>query len=134
MAQAIKPSEPSTGRSALGRQKLLIRDLKLLATFIRIYCGGRHRDAVKEPVVLRTHDVAAIHGRPLHLCQACRKLLTHAFMKRTACPLDPKPKCKACPEHCYAPQYRTQIREVMAYSGRRLVLSGRLDYLIHLLF
>jgi len=41
--------------------------------------------------------------------------------------------CKHCPEHCYAPRYRAQIREVMRYSGPRLVLRGRLDYLWHLL-
>jgi hypothetical protein len=34
----------------------------------------------------------------------------------------------------YHPQYWQRIREVMKYSGRKLVLSGRLDYLYHLLF
>ena len=55
-------------------------------------------------------------------------------MKRSRCPLDPKPACKHCPVHCYHPTYRQNIREVMRYSGRRLVLSGRLDMLYHLLF
>ncbi len=109
-------------------------DLRLLANFVRIYCDELHHTLQKEQFSLRTYDVPAIHRRPLRLCQSCRKLLAHAFVKRTACPLDPKPPCKACPTHCYAPGYRAQIREVMKYSGRRLVLSGRLDYLIHLLF
>jgi hypothetical protein len=112
----------------------LIGDLRTLARFIDVYCRHRHNGAAKEPVRLKTHAVDAIHGRPLVLCTPCRKLLAHAFVKRTHCPLDPKPACKKCPTHCYAPKYRQQIREVMKYSGRRLVLSGHLDYLYHLLF
>ena len=77
--------------------------------------------------------MTAIHGKPLHLCAACTKLLSHSFVKRRSCPLDPKPACKRCPTHCYAPFYRAQIREVMKVSGRKFVLRGRLDYLLHLL-
>jgi hypothetical protein len=112
----------------------LTRDLKTLAVFIGIYCRGRHAAAARSPVELKTHDVAAIAGRPVELCPECRKLLTHAFVKRTHCPMHPKPQCKHCPVHCYHPTYRAQIREVMKYSGRRMVLTGRLDYLVHLLF
>jgi len=114
-------------------QRKLRRDLKVLAKFIALCCRHRHRDVEKPAVELKTHDVRAIYGRPLVLCEACRKLLAHAFVKRTHCPLEPKPACKKCPTHCYAAKYRQQIREVMKYSGRRLVLSGRLDYLFQLI-
>ena len=110
------------------------RDLKTLAQFIGIYCRHRHAGAPKHATRLKTHDVEAIAGEPLELCNACRKLLTHAFVKRTHCPMHPKPACKHCPSHCYHPTYRAQMRDVMKYSGRRLVLSGRLDLLLHLLF
>lgn len=114
--------------------RALHRDLKTLADFIRVYCRSKHPDAFKAPTTLRTHDVEAICGKPLLLCPSCRKLLAHGFTKRTHCPMEPKPACKRCPDHCYHPTYRRQIREVMKYSGRKLVLSGRLDYLVHLLF
>ena len=114
--------------------RALRRDLKILAQFVRIYCDHRHPQSEKEPLHLRTHDVAAIAGREVVLCANCRKLLAHSFVKRTGCPLDPKPACRRCPAHCYLPKYRAAIREVMRYSGTRLVLSGRLDYLYHLLF
>ncbi len=110
------------------------RDLKTLAMFIRIYCKHKHADAQKAPVALKTHDVQAITGRPVVLCRDCAKLLAHAFYKRSVCPMNPKPACKHCPNHCYHPAYRARIRQVMKYSGRRLVLTGRLDYLFHLLF
>ena len=118
----------------VAHDKKLHADLKLLAKFIGVYCRHRHAKMPEAPVLLSTHDISAFHAKPLELCADCRRLLAHAFVKRTACPLDPKPTCKRCPEHCYAPHYRQQIREVMKYSGRRLVLTGRLDYLIHLLF
>lgn len=110
------------------------RDLKTLALFIEIYCRGRHSDSEKAPAELPHFDVAKIAGKQIHLCPDCLKLLHHAFVKRTHCPMDPKPMCKHCPNHCYAPAYRQQIREVMKYSGRKLVMSGRVDYLLHLLF
>ncbi len=112
----------------------LRRDLRTLVRFIEVYCKRRHADVPKEPATLKTHDVEAIRGQRVALCHACRKLLAHAFVKRTRCPLDPKPACKHCPEHCYHPDYRARIRQVMKYSGIRLVLTGRLDYLYHLLF
>jgi hypothetical protein len=48
--------------------------------------------------------------------------------------MNPKPMCKHCPNHCYHPTYRAKIREVMQFSGRKLLLGGRVDYLLHLLF
>lgn len=108
------------------------RDLRTLARFIELHCRRRHCDSVRAPARLKTHDVTAIHGRPLLLCAECTKLLAHSFVKRSSCPMDPKPACKHCPNHCYHPKYRAQIREVMKYSGRRMLLRGRVDYLFHL--
>ena len=112
----------------------LLRDLKTLALFIDLYCRHKHAGAERTPVDLRTHDVAAIAGKTIVLCPECTKLLAHALVKRTHCPMDPKPMCKHCPNHCYHPTYRQQIREVMKFSGRKMVFGGRLDYLFHLLF
>jgi len=110
------------------------RDLKTIALFIQLYCKCRHAHAEKAKVELKTHDVNAIARREIVLCEECRKLLAHAFVKRSHCPMHPKPMCKHCPSHCYHPPYRAQIREVMKYSGKALLLRGRLDYLFHLLF
>ncbi|MHC4445781.1 MAG: nitrous oxide-stimulated promoter family protein [Planctomycetota bacterium] len=114
--------------------KKLRSDLKTLARFIEVYCRHQHTDKSKTPAKIKGYDLRAIAGKVPHLCPTCLKLITHAYVKRSLCPLEPKPACKRCPDHCYHPQYRRQIREVMKYSGRKLVLSGRLDYLFHLLF
>lgn len=110
------------------------RDLKTLATFIQLFCDTRHEASERGAPTLRGVDPREVVGRELTLCEDCRKLLQHAFFKRMRCPYDPKPMCKKCPSHCYAPKYREKIREVMRCSGRRMVLGGRLDYLWHLLF
>jgi hypothetical protein len=92
------------------------KDIKLLATFIGVYCRGKHR------------------GKRGELCPQCQELLDYARKRREKCPLDPKPDCKHCKVHCYAKAQRAAIREVMAYSGRRLLLRGRLDLLWHYFF
>ncbi len=117
-----------------GMDRRLRRDLRVLAKFVEVYCQNQHECASGTSTQLKMHDLDTLVGRTIDLCPACAKLLAHAFVKRAHCPLDPKPACKRCPAHCYKPQYRDGIREVMKYSGRKLVLSGRLDYLQHLLF
>lgn len=112
----------------------LERDLKTLALFVGMYCQHHHTSAPRQPVDLKTHDVESIHGKTLELCEECTRLLAHAFVKRTVCPMNPKPECKHCPNHCYAPKYRAQIRQVMKSSGMRLMFTGRVHYLLHLLF
>jgi hypothetical protein len=109
------------------------RDLKTLATFITIYCQHQHPDAEKNLITMPQHDITAIAGKEIHLCGECRKLLLHAFVKRCNCPLDPKPMCKHCPVHCYAASYRAKIQEVMRFSGKKIVMGGRIDQLLHLL-
>jgi hypothetical protein len=113
----------------------LQRDLSTLVRFIEVYCRDQHPQATdRRSVTVKTHDVARLAGHDVGLCGECARLLHHALVKRSACPMHPKPACKHCPNHCYAPKYRQQIREVMKYSGRALVMRGRLDYLWHLLF
>ncbi|WP_428939555.1 nitrous oxide-stimulated promoter family protein [Fontivita pretiosa] len=129
MPTALAQQDPAKPRA-----DELRHDLKTLALFISLYCRYQHKQACKAPVQLKTHDVQAIAGRPILLCPQCTKLLAHAFVKRTHCPMDPKPMCKHCPSHCYHPTYREQIRQVMRYSGKKLLFAGRLDYLFHLLF
>lgn len=89
------------------------KDRYILEQFIRIYCEGKHRTPKGT------------------LCPECADLLAYAEQRLRRCPHDPKPACKHCPIHCYRPAYRERIREVMRYSGKRLILKGRLDLLRH---
>lgn len=127
MSPPVVPPDPSPDPK-------IARDLRTLARFIRIYCRHKHSDEPKRPPRIRGFDLDALRIRKLELCTPCGKLLAHAFVKRAHCPYSPKPACKHCQTHCYQPDYREQIRQVMRFSGRKLVLSGRLDLLFKLLF
>jgi hypothetical protein len=109
-----------------GAQK---KDLKVLIGFIRVYCGAKHVDRMKVRAV-----VADIVGSKTLLCGECAAVAEHALEKRRKCPLDPKPSCKKCRIHCYGRDYRVKIRGIMAFSGRCMIMRGRLDYLWHYLF
>lgn len=109
------------------------KDLEILARFIAIWCAAQHRSVPKTPV---SDDPACspLQGCDCRLCPACRELLAYAIARRLKCPLDPKPACKDCPIHCYKLERRAEIRKVMAFSGKRLILRGRLDLLWHYFF
>jgi hypothetical protein len=108
------------------------RDLRTLVAFVHTYCKRNHQDLPRQE--MKSFNVPELSRKPVCLCADCTKLLQHAIVKRTHCPRDPKPDCKHCPTHCYAPEYRAKIRKVMMFSGRYLVMRGRLDYLWHLFF
>ncbi len=110
------------------------KDLKILAEFVHIYCREKHRDAEKEAFQVTDERVRQSLGdMELSLCPDCAKLLSHGMAKLMLCPYDPKPACKKCETHCYAPGYREKVREVMKFSGMYLVKHGRVDLLAHFL-
>lgn len=111
----------------------VIKDIHVLAKFVRIYCRENHGTANKLPFAYKGKNAGALKLPPLELCESCAKLLTHGIVKRALCPLDPKPMCKKCPNHCYHPLYRDTMREVMKFSGIYLAKRGRLDVLLHYL-
>jgi len=67
-------------------------------------------------------------------CTQCRDFLLYAIERRLNCPLEERPVCKHCQIHCYRPEYREKVREIMRYSGKALIKRGRLDLLWHYLF
>jgi hypothetical protein len=87
-------------------------ELEILTRFIQVYCNGNHGTKRKQ------------------LCPECSGLLAYATGRLEHCPYDPKPACKACPTHCYKPEMRKKIKEVMRYSGIHFVKRGRVDWLI----
>ena len=78
------------------------RERKTVEAMIRLFCRNRHgsRD----------------------LCPSCEELLAYAGKRLEACPYGKdKPACSHCPVHCYKPGMREQIRQVMRYSGPRMM-------------
>jgi hypothetical protein len=90
----------------------LARELRVLNSFIGVYCCAQHG------------------AQPSGLCPECAGLLDYAAGRLKRCPYDPKPKCKRCPTHCYAPAQRERMRQVMRFSGMWYIKRGRLDWLV----
>ncbi|MBI2909403.1 MAG: nitrous oxide-stimulated promoter family protein [Chloroflexi bacterium] len=110
------------------------KDLLVLKDFISIYCREKHRAQDKSPFQIKDDRLRGTLGAgDLLLCADCTRLLSHGIAKRLMCPYDPKPMCKKCRTHCYAPGYRDRVREVMKFSGLYLVKRGRIDLLLHYL-
>ncbi|WP_295937322.1 nitrous oxide-stimulated promoter family protein [uncultured Alistipes sp.] len=67
------------------------------------------------------------------LCEECRELLAYAHKRLDACCYgNEKTTCKKCPTHCYAHARREKIREVMRYSGPRMLIYHPLIAIKHL--
>lgn len=50
------------------------------------------------------------------------RLLLYAAGRLAKCPHHPKPVCRRCPTHCFSPEMRAFIREVMRFAGPKLPL------------
>ena len=93
-------------------RKELEADLKILRRFIEVYCRESHKTESRA------------------LCPECADLFEYSKPRLEKCPYDPKPDCKECETHCYKPEYRRRIQEVMRFSGMYLAKRGRLDWIL----
>ncbi len=67
------------------------------------------------------------------LCDECRGLLNYAYNRLDRCPFgNDKKSCRHCRIHCYSPEMRMRIRNIMRYSGPRMILYAPLEILRHL--
>ncbi len=77
----------------------LVREARTIESMIQIYC---HRK----------------HGTRKGLCAECQELLDYAIVRLNKCPFqEEKSTCANCKVHCYRPDMRERIRDVMRYSG-----------------
>ena len=92
---------------------------------------GRERRTVAAMIALRCRD---LHGVGPELCDECRSLSGYADYRLDRCPYgDEKPTCVNCPIHCYARVERERMKEVMRYSGPRMLFRHPLLAIRHLL-
>lgn len=78
------------------------REKQTVARMIRIFCRSKHGG--KE------------------LCPDCEQLMRYAILRSEKCPFqETKTFCSNCRVHCYRPEMREKIREVMRFSGPRMI-------------
>ncbi len=90
------------------------REKKTVSNMIRIYCRAKH-------------------GQRNGFCDDCQQLEEYAHRRLERCPFgEKKPVCKKCPVHCYKPEYREKIKEIMRFSGPRMLIYHPLEAVKHI--
>jgi hypothetical protein len=79
------------------------REKRIIEEMIRLYCRKKH-------------------GTGQMLCPDCEALLTYARLRSEKCPfMESKTFCSNCKVHCYKPEMREKIRDVMRFAGPRML-------------
>lgn len=104
-----QPAEKEAARS----KKRLRRERHTIRVMIEMYCHQQHHSD--------------------HLCDDCQGLLDYAMSRIDKCPFKAdKPTCAKCPVHCYKPEMRERVRQVMRFSGPRMILQHPTLALMHM--
>ena len=75
---------------------------------IRLYCWKNHPKEKRQ------------EGKR---CPDCQRLSDYAKQRSQKCPfMEEKTFCANCKVHCYKPEMREQIRQVMRFSGPKMLL------------
>lgn len=87
---------------------------KTVTRMIRIYCKAKHN--------------------LLSMCEECVKINEYALKRLDKCQFgESKPSCQKCPVHCYKPDTRKQMQEIMRYSGPRMIFHSPILAIKHLI-
>ncbi len=64
------------------------------------------------------------HGSRSELCRECQELQDYALKRLEKCPFQQgKTTCANCAIHCYKADMRARIKQVMRFSGPRMLLA-----------
>ncbi|ASK54071.1 nitrous oxide-stimulated promoter family protein [Vibrio tarriae] len=81
----------------------LLTEFRTVQAMIAIYCRDHHQKT--------------------GMCSECLALMEYAETRLDRCPYgEEKPTCNRCPIHCYKPEQKAMMREVMRYAGPRMLL------------
>lgn len=68
------------------------------------------------------------------LCPDCEKIHDYAMARSDTCPfMETKTFCSNCKVHCYKPEMREKIREIMRFSGPRMVFHHPMMAIRHMI-
>ena len=74
------------------------------------------------------------HGTKDTLCPECAALRDYAMQRSDKCPfMETKTFCSNCRVHCYKSAMREKIREVMRFSGPRMIFHHPVMAIRHLI-
>ena len=83
----------------------------------------QHDRGRDDPAVLPEKNIRKKTGMAGQICPVCQELLDYARLRSEKCPfMKEKTFCANCKVHCYKPEVREQIRQVMRFSGPRMLI------------
>lgn len=96
--------------------KRIERERRTIKLMIAMYCINKH--GIKKGA----------------LCPDCSEIEAYAMDRIDKCPFKAdKPTCVKCPVHCYKPGERELVRQIMRYSGPRMLLNHPVLAVLHML-
>lgn len=101
------------------------REKKVVSLMISLYCHKKHVGFRKD-----------VHRRmgTSTLCTECAELDRYARQQIDRCPfMETKTFCSNCRVHCYKSEMREKIKEVMRFSGPRMVFHHPIMALRHVI-
>lgn len=106
-------------------EKDVARDIVTLAGMTEIYCSDHHDASSRTPFQSEAVDAGVYPVRKIpRLCPECAAHLRYGEVRRALCRREPRPSCKTCSNHCYAPDEQAFQRKAMAYAGPRAMFRG----------
>jgi len=91
------------------------KEVKTIPVMIKMYCNHHHKTKKGE------------------LCEECKKLNDYSLYRLNKCPFKYNKKfCNFCKVHCYQAEMREKIKEVMKFSGPRMIFTHPLFAISHL--
>jgi hypothetical protein len=79
-------------------------------------------------------DLYCLKNHGGNLCDDCNELKSYAVQRLINCPFgENKPVCSNCTVHCYKPDMRQRVRDVMRFSGPRMLFKHPYLAIMHLL-
>lgn len=100
-AQATGCNSAANGAERSSRRT---REYKTIVVMLHLYCRAHHHPARGE------------------LCDDCSALQAYARRRIERCVFgEDKPTCANCTVHCYKPAMRERVRQVMRWSGPRML-------------
>ncbi len=91
------------------------REKKTVEAMIKLYCKDNHKPSED-------------------FCPDCLDLLTYSKKRAENCKFkEDKPVCGNCTIHCYKKDMREKIRQVMRYSGPRMILHHPIMAVQHII-
>lgn len=91
----------------------ITQEKHLVEEMIRLYCRRKEKNKT--------------------LCAECQALLDYAWNRLDRCRFgENKRTCRRCPVHCYKPDMRERMRQVMRYAGPRMLWSHPVATIRHM--